>query len=98
MKFVVGPEESSDTMHGVPMKSHASWDGNILVVSSVAMLGTKPLRLNDRWDLSDDGMTLTFTQRHQFDTDPEGESTGANPVTCWTCHRGSAKPQSSPQH
>ena len=23
--------------------------------------------------------------------------TGANPVTCWTCHRGSTKPQSSPQ-
>jgi hypothetical protein len=98
MKFVVGPEESSDTMHGVPMKSHASWDGNILVVSSVAMFGTKPLRLNDRWDLSDDGMTLPLCSGISSTPIPQGESTGANPVTCWTCHRGSAKPQSSPQH
>jgi hypothetical protein len=185
MRFVLGPEESINTMHEAPMKSHASWDGNSLVVNSVVTFGTKPLRLNDRWDLADD-RTLTFTEHHQFNTEPEGESkfvmerrnadawpaeqppklaeevfkniqifkripaptllaamtsfsqslgvecghchvpkefekddksakqtarqmfrmaakinadnfNGVNPITCWTCHRGSTKPQSSPQ-
>jgi hypothetical protein len=185
MRYVLGLEESSNSMHGAPMKSHAAWDGNTLVITSVAMFGTKPLRMTDRWSLADDGKSLTFVERHQFDTEPEGISTfvmerrtadawptevkpklaeeaykniqifkgmpapqlmtvmgaftkslgtdcaychvpgafdkddkapkqtaramlrmvskinadnfnGASPVACWTCHRGSAKPQSQP--
>jgi hypothetical protein len=185
MRYGLGPEESSNSMHGAPMKSHAAWDGKTLVITSVAMFGTKPLRMTDRWSLADDGKSLIFVQRHQFDTEPEGVSTfvmerraadawpaevkpklaeeaykniqifkglpapelmtvmgtfakslgvdcvychvpgafekddqapkqtaramlrmvskinadnfsGASPVTCWTCHRGSAKPQSQP--
>ena len=36
------------------------------------MFGTKPLRMTDRWSLGDDGKTLTFVERHQFDSEPEG--------------------------
>ena len=185
MRYTLGPEESSNSMHGAPMMSHAAWDGNTLVITSVAMFGTKPLRMTDRWSLADDGTSLTFVERHQFDTEPEGVSTfvmerraadawpaeekpkpaeeaykniqilkgtaapqlmtvmgvftkslgvdcaychvpgafekdakapkqtaramlrmvskinadnfnSASPVSCWTCHRGSAKPQSQP--
>ncbi len=183
MRYGLGREESSNSMHGAPMKSHAAWDGNTLVITSVAMFGTKPLRMTDRWSMADDGKSLTFVERHQFDTEAEGVSTfvmerrgagawpaeekpklaeeaykniqifkgvpaaqlmtamgaftkslgtdctfchvlgafekddkapkqtaramrrmvsrinadnfnGASPVTCWTCHRGSSKPQS----
>jgi len=183
--FSLGPEESTNELHGAPMKSHTAWDGRTLVVTSIVMFGNKPLRLNDRWGISDDGQTLTFDERHQFDTEPEGTSKfvmerrpaeawprelppklaeeeykniqvlqglpaskllsvmgsftkalgvqcgychvgrefekddqapkqtarkmlrmaakinsdnfgGSNPVTCWTCHRGSTKPQSLP--
>ena len=38
MRYTLGPEESSNSMHGAPMKSHAAWDGNTLVITSVAML------------------------------------------------------------
>ncbi|PYT24857.1 MAG: hypothetical protein DMG58_25355 [Acidobacteria bacterium] len=70
MRF--GQEESSNSMHGAPMKSHAAWDGNTLVITPIAMFGTKPLRMTDRWSLGDDGKTLTFVERHQFDSEPEG--------------------------
>jgi hypothetical protein len=75
MRYTLGPEESSNSMHGAPMKSHTAWDGNTLVITSVAMFGTKPLRMTDRLSLGDDGKTLTFVERHQFGTEPEGVST-----------------------
>jgi hypothetical protein len=37
------------------------------------VFGGKELRLNDRWALSPDGKTLTWRQRHQFGSEPEGE-------------------------
>ena len=75
MRYALGPEESSNAMHGAPMTSRAAWDGNALVITSVAMFGTKPLRMTDRWRLAEDGKSLTFVQRHQFDTEAEGVST-----------------------
>jgi hypothetical protein len=75
MRYGLGPDESSNSMHGAPVKSHAAWDGKTLVITSVAMFGTKPLRMTDRWSLTDDGKSLSFVERHQFDTEPEGVST-----------------------
>src|SRR5689334_19422010 len=63
MRYALGPEESSNSMHGAPMKSHAAWEGNTLVITSVAMFGTKPLGMTDRWSLADDGRSLTFVER-----------------------------------
>jgi hypothetical protein len=183
-QFLIG-QESKGQIHGAPMTSHAEWDGAVLTVSSVAVFSGKELKMADRWTLSADGKTLSFAQRHQFGTDPEGEDVhvferraldtwepdappklaeevykniqimkgvpaprlrlvmnnltrwlgvdcahchvpgafekddkppkqtarkmfqmvramgqdyfeGANPVTCWTCHRGEAHPQSLP--
>jgi len=178
-------QESRNQMHGAPMTSRAAWEGADLVIQSVATFNNKELRLTDRFSISADGGTLTFRERHQFGTDPEGEDVmvfdrkpaaswepdqapkpaeevyqniqimkgvpatripgvmanltkwlgvdcahchvpgefdkddkpakettrkmfrmvrtigtdffaGNNPVTCWTCHRGQAKPQSLP--
>jgi hypothetical protein len=75
MRYMLGPQESSNSMHGAPMTSHAAWEGNTLVITSVAMFGTKPLRMTDRWNLGEDGKLLTFVERHQFDTEAEGVST-----------------------
>ena len=183
-KYTIG-QESKNEMHGAPMTSHAEWDGATLAVHSVAVFSGKELKLTDRWSLSADGAALTFSERHQFGTEPEAEDIhifdrrpadswepdappklseevykniqimkgvpaprlrlvmtnltrwlgvdcahchvigefekddkppkqtarnmfkmvralgqeyfpGANPVTCWTCHRGQPKPQSLP--
>ncbi len=184
MKYVIG-QESKNEMHRAPMTSRAEWDGDTLVIRSVAVIMNKELKLVDRFSLSPDGQTLTFRERHQYGAEPEGEDVrrlerrpaeswtpdappkpaeevykniqimkgvpaprlrtvmmnltkwlgvecahchvmgafekddkppkeraremfrmvraigsdyfkGSNPVTCWTCHRGAAKPQSLP--
>jgi len=183
-RFVVG-QESKGEMHGAPMTSRAEWDGTTFVVHSVAVIMGKELHLTDRLSLSPDGNVLTFRERHQYGSEPEGEDvrvldrrpaeswepdappkaaeevykniqimkgvpaprlrtvminltqwlgvecahchvmgefekddkpakqtarsmfqmvrainqnnfSGSSPVTCWTCHRGAAKPQSLP--
>jgi Photosynthetic reaction centre cytochrome C subunit len=181
-QFVLGPAENSNTMHGAPMKSHAQWEGDALMVRSVTMFGADALKTVDRYTLSADGNTLTYEEKHQFANEPEGTSVfvferravsawpapqlaeeaykniqvlkgmpaarlpvvmgfftrwlgvncahchvagdfvsdakpakqtarkmlnmvtainrdsfgGSGPVTCWTCHRGSVKPESLP--
>jgi hypothetical protein len=47
--FDLGSTESSDTMHGAPMKSHAAWEADALVVRSVTMFGAEALRTVDRY-------------------------------------------------
>ncbi|MBZ5623465.1 MAG: photosynthetic reaction center cytochrome c subunit [Acidobacteriia bacterium] len=71
-KYTIG-QESKTEMHGASMTSHAEWDGATLAVRSVAVFSGKELKLADRWSLSADGNTLTFSERHQFGTEPEAE-------------------------
>jgi hypothetical protein len=48
-QFALGSAESSNTMHGAPMKSHAAWEGDALVMRSVTMFGSDALKTVDRW-------------------------------------------------
>lgn len=73
-QFAIGSAESSNTMHGAPMKSHAAWEGDVLVVRSVTMFGSDALKTVDRYALSADGNTLTYEEKHQFANEPEGTS------------------------
>jgi hypothetical protein len=72
-RFVVGPNENANQIHGAPMKSFASREGQTLVVKSTAMFGGKELRMTDRWTLSKDGNSLTFEEHHQFGDEPAGD-------------------------
>lgn len=72
MRFLIG-QESKNEMHGAPVTSRAEWEGDTLVIRSAAVIVGKELRLTDRWTLAADGATLTFRERHQFGTEPEGE-------------------------
>jgi hypothetical protein len=72
MRYVVG-QESKGEMHGAPMVSQTVWEARDLVIHSVAKFGDRELRMNTRWSISADGTTLTFRQRHQFGSEPEGE-------------------------
>ena len=68
--FDLGSTESSNTMHGAPMKSHAAWEADALVVRSVTMFGAEALRTVDRYTLSGDGNTLSSEEKHQFGNEP----------------------------
>ena len=70
-----GSNDNKNEMHGAPMTSSAKWDGDALVVESVAIFGARNLHLNDRFTMSADGKTLTYVERHQFAAEPEGEDT-----------------------
>src|SRR5262249_21362342 len=65
---------STGTMHGGPMTSESSWDGQTFVVKSVVKLN-QDLVLADYWSLSADGNTLTFREVSKFGTSPENDST-----------------------
>jgi Photosynthetic reaction centre cytochrome C subunit len=72
-RYVIG-QESKTEMHGAPMTSRAEWDGATLTVRSTAIIAGKELRLADRFSLSADRNTMTFRERHQYGTEPEGEN------------------------
>lgn len=74
-KYRIGSDDNRNTTHGAPMKSSARWDGDALVVESVAKFQDRELHTNDRWTLSKDGKTLTFVERHQFGADAAEEDT-----------------------
>jgi hypothetical protein len=85
-RFTIGPGESSNTMHGAPMKSHVAWDGDALVVQSVTMFGSDALKTLDRWTLAESGKTLTFREQHQNGDEPEGTSVFVferRPTSAW---------------
>ena len=85
-QFALGSAESSNTMHGAPMKSRAGWEGDVLVVRSVTMFGSDPLKTVDRYALSGDGNTLTYEEKHQFGNEPEGTSVFVferRPASAW---------------
>jgi hypothetical protein len=73
-RFTIGAGESSNAMHGAPMKSHAVWEGTTLVVQSATLFGSETLKTVDRWTLSEDGKTLTLVEKHRFGNEPEGTS------------------------
>jgi hypothetical protein len=66
----IGSNNDANEMHGAPMTSKSSWEGNTLVVDSIAKFGSQELRLNDRWTPLPDGQTLSFVERHQFGVEP----------------------------
>jgi hypothetical protein len=66
----VGTDDNKNEIHGAPMTSKASWDGDALVVDSVAKFGNDLLHMNDRWTMSADKQILTFKERHQFGAEP----------------------------
>jgi len=85
-QFALGPAESSNTMHGAPMKSHAEWEGDALVVRSVTMFGSDALKTVDRYTLSEDGNTLTYEEKHQYRSEPEGTNVFVferRPASAW---------------
>lgn len=87
MSFRYTPgEETRNQMRGAPMTSRAEWQGGSLVVRSIAVSGARELRTTDRFTVSPDGNTLTFSQRHQFGTDPEAEEVHTldrRPLNSW---------------
>lgn len=72
--YAIGTPGSTNTMHGAPMTSDARWDGAVLDIRSVAMFGDDPLRMHDRWTLSEDGRTLTLREVSRNKDDPERTS------------------------
>jgi hypothetical protein len=58
-------QESSNNLHGANMISHLAWEGNTLVITSLAMYGSQPLNMVERWTV--DGNTLTIRIMTQFD-------------------------------
>lgn len=46
-----------------PMKSTLKWDGDTLVIDTKGQFGDNDFTLQDKWDLSTDGKTLTL-RRH----------------------------------
>jgi hypothetical protein len=71
--YRAGSDDNRNEIHGAPMKSSARWEAGALLIDSVATIGGRELNLHDRWTVSPDGQTLTFAERHQFGTEPEGE-------------------------
>ena len=65
--------DSRNEIHGFPMTSRTEWDGNTLVVRSVAMVNGQELRMTDRYELGADGNTLTRSETHQYGSEPEGQ-------------------------
>ena len=72
-QFIVGPNENANQIHGAPMKSFTSWEGQTLVVKSTAVFGGKELRMTDRWTRATDGNSLTFEEHHQFGDEAAGD-------------------------
>lgn len=72
--YTIGAAGSTNTMHGAPMTSDVAWDGATLDFRSVAMFGSDPLKMHDRWSLSADGSVLTFREISQNKDDPENLS------------------------
>jgi hypothetical protein len=73
-QFKLDSSESSNLMHGAPMKSHVVREGDALVVRTVTMFGPDALKTVDRWTLSEEGKTLTLEEKHRFRDEPEGTS------------------------
>jgi hypothetical protein len=84
--FTMGSSESSNLMHGAPVKSHVERDGGTVVVRSVTMFGSDRLNTIARWAASPDGQSLTYTENHQYANGTERDSVfvfDRRPATTW---------------
>ena len=84
--FTMGSSESSNLMHGAPVKSHVERDGGTVVVRSVTMFGSDRLNTIARCAASPDGQTLTYMENHQYANGPERDSVfvfDRRPATTW---------------
>lgn len=61
--YTTDGKESVNEMMGNPMKSVAKWDGDALVIQTKGSFGDNEFTINARWTLSEDGKTLTISQR-----------------------------------
>ncbi len=73
-RYKFGADDNKNQIHGAPMVSKCAWEGDALVVHSVATFKSGELRMDDRWTISPDGQTLTLEETHQFGAEPQPTS------------------------
>ncbi|HEY3444276.1 MAG TPA: hypothetical protein VGK29_26225 [Paludibaculum sp.] len=56
-------KETTNTFGPNPMKSVAKWEGDTLTIQTKGQFGDGEITIQDKWDLSEDGKTLTM-RRH----------------------------------
>lgn len=56
-------KETTNTFGPSEMKSVAKWEGDTLVIQTKGQFGDNEVTIQDKWDLSEDGKTLTV-RRH----------------------------------
>jgi len=59
MKYSTDGKETTNSLAGNDVKSKAAWDGKTLVITSAANFGGADVKFTQKWELSDDGKTLT---------------------------------------
>ena len=69
-KYLVG-QQTRNTGDGLSIVSNTEWDGDVLVVRSVANFGDKEFRFTDRWTLMEKGAILKLDEVRKLGTDPE---------------------------
>jgi len=57
-----GTETTNDVL-GNPLKATAAWEGDALFIKTWGSINGNPIKLEDRWSLSADGLTLTVMRR-----------------------------------
>lgn len=72
LKYTTDGKECSNEVRGNPVKSTAKWDGDTLLIDSKAKFGDNDMTINDKWNLSEDGKTLTVS-RHIVSPMGEGD-------------------------
>jgi hypothetical protein len=62
MKYSTDGKETTNTIHGAPVKTTAKWEGDQLTIDGKASLNGSDVTFQDHWSLSPDGKTLTVTR------------------------------------
>jgi len=71
--FIPG-RETKGSVHGAAMTSNTAWEGNVLVIHSLAMFGRDELRMTDYYSVAAHN-TLTFREVSKFASEPERDVT-----------------------
>lgn len=58
-KYSTDGKETVKSFMGSEVRSKAHWDGRTLVIESTLDAGGAPVKVTTKWNLSDDGGTLT---------------------------------------
>ncbi|HWR54494.1 MAG TPA: hypothetical protein VN428_25525 [Bryobacteraceae bacterium] len=74
LKYMIDGSESVNEIRGNPAKSIAKWDGDTLAIVTKASFNGNELTMSDKWNLSEDGKTLTV-KRHMASSMGEGDVT-----------------------